>query len=316
MTVEVSKGQRFATAAIELKPVSGTVLDLQINVSSTAGSPSRNRFFYSLPHSVLLAILSQVFPGDSEHDAELTVTMAMPPQVLKKSSTQLLLRGIGAGGAGLSWKISGPGLPATQNDETLPFSSNDFSPSGWKSAYFVLSLSEGLRLGWLQTGSSYTVTLSSSSAGGSSGETTLSVRLPSPPYAGECTVTPSAGAAMQTKVWISCVTWSAEDYPLSYSFAMTAHGNGVFWTPSSFTGKKHFLLQNGNYTAAARIYEPTGGLYTQVRAGSVLITDPVRQAPSLSPPINPADNDTSISSPLAKRKRQCKRGDVGTHNSC
>jgi hypothetical protein len=136
----------------------------------------------------------------------------------------------------------------------------------------------------MQTGSTYTVTLSSSSVGGSSGMATHSMKIPSPPYAGECTVTPSAGAAMQTKVWISCMTWSAEDYPLSYSFAITAHGSKVFWTPSSFTGKKYFLLQNGNYTAAARIYEPTGGLYTQVQAGSVLITDPVRQTPSLSPP--------------------------------
>jgi hypothetical protein len=210
--------------------------------------------------------------------------MAVPLQVLKQSSTHLSLRGIGAGGAGLSWNISGPGLPATQNDETLPFNSKNFSRTGWKSTHLVLSLSEGLRLGWLHAGTSYTITLSSSSVGGSSGTATLSVRLPIPPYAGECTVTPSAGAAMQTKVWISCMMWSADDYPLSYSFATTAHGSGVFWTPSSFSGKKHFLLQNGNYTAAARIYEPTGGLYTQAQAGSVLITDPVRQTPSLSPP--------------------------------
>jgi hypothetical protein len=66
VTVEVSKGQRLpGTAAIELIPVSGTVLDLQINVSSTAGSPFCNRLLDSLPHLVPLAILFQIFPEDA-----------------------------------------------------------------------------------------------------------------------------------------------------------------------------------------------------------------------------------------------------------
>ena len=84
MTVEVSKGQRSpATAAIELKTVSGTVPDLQINVSSTAGSPSCNRFLHSrlldsLPHLVPLAILFQIFPGDAVHSTTLTMRNRSP----------------------------------------------------------------------------------------------------------------------------------------------------------------------------------------------------------------------------------------------
>jgi hypothetical protein len=79
MTVEVSKGQRAsAIAAIELKTVSGTVPDLQINVSSTAGSPSCNRLLDSrlldsLPHLVPWAILFQIFPEDAVHSTTLTM---------------------------------------------------------------------------------------------------------------------------------------------------------------------------------------------------------------------------------------------------